>query len=243
MVTQFDLDWYLQLIEELKTKAIDDLAHKELIQKLPTLDYYSKILPLSQIQPTKVTRQDLEQYENTYRVKLPAFLKFLLTEIGQSDLIRVYPHQNGAIRPPDTYLSDELFVECVEAGVKQEVLELPEVYYQIETNTFTDSISQDVYEKLGSNDDRHIHKLLYLMDEGCDCSACVILNSEGNGEVVVTGAWASTVHLINGKQYFNTSFGRPDKRQLTLEEYCLKRLETAIAQNYYSVDDLKSLYG
>lgn len=211
------------------------------MQRVP-ISSYSKVLRLSKIQPIKVTSYEIEQYESTYRVKLPDFLKLLLIEIGQSDLVHIYPHHNGELRPPNIYLSDVFFVECVKAGVPENVLELPELYYEVDSNTFTHDLLQDVFVQLGSDDDQHIFKLLYLIDGGCDSSDCVILNSQRNGEVVATGSWACTSHTINGNQYYNTSFANLGKRKQSLEEYCLNNLEKRSEKMYYSILDLYKLY-
>jgi hypothetical protein len=242
MFNKFDFDKYLQLIEELKAKAIDDITHKDLVRKVPMIESY-RVLGLSEIQPIKITQQEIEQYEAKYRVKLPPFLTFLLKEIGQSRLTDIYPYYKGTIRPPETYVSDEMFVEFVKAGVKDEVLGLLEVYYDIETNIFKDPTAQDVFIKLGSDDDRHIYKLFYLVEEGYDNSIFIVLNTNGYGEIVQAGSWLTNPCLVNEKQYSNLSFRKLERGQDFLGEYCLKRLECRVRYDYYSVDDLQRLYG
>src|ERR1041384_6803964 len=175
---------YLNTVKALRAKVVDDSLHAELIQKLPREENW-RIIKRSDVRIQKLSQTNIELYEKRYRAKVPEFVKYLLTELGQSPLICMWFIDTEKIDlwQPTCYLSEEFFLKCIHNGISQEQLDTVEDHFNLETNTFSDQDIQRIYEQLGCDDEKHMAKLLYTGHGHCGGAEYVILNRLRNGEV------------------------------------------------------------
>ena len=233
----FDFDDYLEVLETLKAKVIDDTIYAHLVNKVSLKDSM-RIFKKSNVDNLKMSYDKIESYETKYRVFIPEFLKYILTAIGSinSTWPGFIDRLSLDLREPVYYMSDVFFSNCVLACLDENTIDNFCDYYDVTINRFSNPLLQSVFEQLNSDDDVHIMKLLFTGCSRFDACDYVILNKNRNGEIVIDGGWAIREHTINEKSYYQYTARSID--QLNVEAYCLDYVRSK-NESLYSLSDLK----
>lgn len=226
---------YSKKVELLNLKVIDDIANAEILKHLSDQDKLY-IIKKSELKIEKVSQEEILEYESKYRIKIPSFVKFLMTEIGLSNLVCFWFFNEGKIEVPSFYFSYDFFNLCLQNGLTSDYLndfEFDE-FYDNDTNSFKDSRIQQIYKELNFDDELHIIKLLPTGHGDCSGYECLILNEINNGLVVWTGSWREKIHLVDGVNHIQYDYGGEETH---IEEYCMDFLDNRLN----SINSMKEL--
>lgn len=217
---------YSKKIHQLRLKVIDDVAHPDFLKGISETDSHH-VIRESELKIEKISHEEIEKYESQYRIKIPNFIKFIMTEIGQSNLVCFWFFRDNKINKPFFYFSHDFFYACLKEGISSDYLNEFnfDEKYDNDTNTFKDPQIQAVFKKLHYNDETYIIKLLPTGHGDCSGEECVILNELHNGLVVYTVGWHEKIHLIDGLKYSQYDYRSFD---VQIEDYCMTFLQTRL---------------
>lgn len=227
---------YSKKVKQLSLYIIDDEANAEFLKSIPD-SYLPNIIKKSEFKIEKISIEQIENFESKFKVRVPDFIKFIMTEIGQSRLVCLWFFNNKKISDPMFCFSYDFFNACLKAGLSSDYLNdfNFELMYDNDTNTFKDLRVQEVYESLNSDDKVLIIKLLLTWQGDCSGYEGVILNELNNGQVVFAGSISQKIHIIEDVKYIQFYY---TDREVHIEDYCLSSIQYRL-DTTYNMSDLR----